>query len=114
MALGHVENTDPRAALKRNDKRDQALLLWRRQGKRAVEHDKAGKNEEHMMSKKVKIELSEDEAEIVIDALESDREGYVEAAKEARGNTRRSEMETFTEAAERISAVMDKVRAALG
>jgi hypothetical protein len=66
------------------------------------------------MAKKVKFELTEDEAEIVIDALESDREGYVEAAKEARGNSRRSEVETFTEAAERITAVMAKVRAALG
>lgn len=66
------------------------------------------------MSQIVNIELSGDEAEIVIDALDADREGYVEAAREARGNSRRSEVETFTQAADRIAAVMEKVRAALG
>lgn len=66
------------------------------------------------MSKTVKIELSEDEAEILIDALESDQEGYAEAAKEARGNGNRADVETFTEASKRIQTVLEKVRTALG
>lgn len=66
------------------------------------------------MPKSITLTLTEDEAEILVDALESDLEGYVEAAKEARGNARRSEVATFTEAADRITAVRDKVRAALG
>ena len=60
-----------------------------------------------------KIDFTEDEAEIVIDALETDLEGYVEAAKDARANRNRADVETFTEASTRISAVLAKVRAAL-
>lgn len=48
------------------------------------------------------VKLTEDEVGILVDALEADMEGYVEAAKEARGNNRRDEVETFTEAAQRI------------
>lgn len=62
------------------------------------------------MPKSVQLTLTEDEAEIIVDALESDLEGYVEAAKEARGNARRAEVATFEEAAGRIRAVRDKVR----
>lgn len=65
------------------------------------------------MSKTIQLKLTEDEAEIIVDALESDLEGYVEAAKEARGNARRAEVATFEEAAGRIMAVRDKVRALL-
>lgn len=64
--------------------------------------------------KTITLTLTEDEAEILIDALESDLEGYLESAKEARGNNRRAEVQTFTEAAERITAVRDKVQTALG
>ena len=53
----------------------------------------------------VSIKLTQDELEILVDALESDMEGYVEAAKEARGNTRRDEVATYTEAAQRILAL---------
>lgn len=63
------------------------------------------------MSKTHKIALTEDEIEILVDALEADMEGYVEAAKEARGNTRREEVKTFTEAAERIQAMLTKLQA---
>ena len=66
------------------------------------------------MTKKLSIELTEDEAEIVIDALESDMEGYVEAAKDARANRKQSDVTTFTEASDRIAAVLKKVQAALG
>lgn len=61
----------------------------------------------------LKLTLTEDEVEILVDALEADMEGYVEAAKEARGNTRREEMKTFTEAAERIGALLKRVQALL-
>ncbi|HKX78208.1 MAG TPA: hypothetical protein VJM34_06805 [Novosphingobium sp.] len=65
------------------------------------------------MSKTHKITLSEDELEILVDALDADKEGYVEAAKEARGNNRRAEVATFTEAAERIEAVRGRLQALL-
>lgn len=48
------------------------------------------------------VKLTEDEVGILVDALEADMDGYVEAAKEARGNNRREDVETFTEAAQRI------------
>lgn len=63
------------------------------------------------MSKTISLKLTEDELEILSDALEADMEGYVEAAKEARGNNRRDEVATFTEAAQRIQAVLTKVQA---
>lgn len=62
------------------------------------------------MAKTVTLKLSADELEILSDALEADLEGYVEAAKEARGNNRREEVATFTEAAQRIQAVLTKVQ----
>jgi hypothetical protein len=62
------------------------------------------------MPKTITLKLTEDEAEIIVDALETDLEGYVEAAKDARANGKRSDVETFTEAAERITKVRDSVR----
>lgn len=56
------------------------------------------------------LKLTSDEAEILVDALEADMEGYLEAAKEARGNNRREEVATFTEAANRINAMLERVR----
>lgn len=66
------------------------------------------------MANPISISLTPDEAEIIIDALEADMEGYLESAKESRGNARRSEAATFAEAAERIGQVLAKVRAAAG
>jgi hypothetical protein len=63
------------------------------------------------MAAKLKLELTPDEAEIMVDALEADMEGYLESAKEARGNNRRAEVATFTEAAERIQALLTRVQA---
>ena len=57
------------------------------------------------MADTVSIDLTQDELEMLVDGLESDMEGYVEAAKEARGNTRRDEVATYTEAAQRILAL---------
>ena len=62
------------------------------------------------MSKTIDLKLTEEEVEMLIDALEVDQEGYVEAAKEARGNNNREDVATFTEAAERITALMAKLR----
>ena len=63
------------------------------------------------MSKTIALKLTEEEVEMLIDALEVDQDGYVEAAKEARGNNNREDVKTFTEAGERISALMTKLRA---
>lgn len=66
------------------------------------------------MSGAIKLTLTEDEVEILIDALEVDLEGYVEAAKEARGNNNRADVATFTEAAERIQTLMTRLRDLVG
>lgn len=63
------------------------------------------------MSKSIALKLSEEEIEMLVDALEVDLEGYLEAAKEARGNNNREDVKTFTEAGERISTLMGKLRA---
>lgn len=63
------------------------------------------------MADTVSIKLTQDELEILVDALESDMEGYVEAAKEARGNNNRADVQTFTEAGTRIQALMAKLQA---
>lgn len=62
------------------------------------------------MADTVSIQLNQDELEILVDALEADMEGYVEAAKEARGNTRRDEVATYTEAATRIQTLLTKLQ----
>ena len=66
------------------------------------------------MSGAIKLTLTEDEVELLIDALEVDLEGYVEAAKEARGNNNRADVTTFTEAAERIQKMMARLRELVG
>jgi hypothetical protein len=58
----------------------------------------------------ITLTLTEDEAEILIDALEADMEGYLESAKEARGNNNRADVKTFSEAAERIQALLNRIR----
>jgi len=62
------------------------------------------------MADSVTIKLTQDELEMLVDALEADMEGYVEAAKEARGNTRRDEVATYTEAANRIQALLGRLQ----
>jgi hypothetical protein len=62
------------------------------------------------MNETVQLSLTADEVEILVDALEADMEGYVEAAKEARGNNNRADVETFTEAATRIQKLMTKLQ----
>ena len=62
------------------------------------------------MSKAIPVKLTTDEIEMLVDALEVDLDGYVEAAKEARGNDRRDDVATFTEAATRIQALKAKLQ----
>ena len=62
------------------------------------------------MTKPIAVKLTADEIEMIVDALEVDLEGYVEAAKEARGNNNREDVKTFTEAAERIQALTVKLQ----
>ena len=62
------------------------------------------------MSKTIDLKLTEEEVKMLIDALEVDQEGYIEAAKEARGNNNREDVATFTEAGERIAALMARLR----
>lgn len=62
------------------------------------------------MTKAITLSLTLDEIEMLVDALEVDLEGYVESAKEARGNGNREDVTTFTEAATRIQALMTKLQ----
>ena len=65
------------------------------------------------MAKSITLKLSEDEAEIIVDALDADLEGYTDATKDARANGNRADVATFAEAAARITAVRDRLRALL-
>lgn len=58
----------------------------------------------------VTLNLTTDEIEMLVDALEVDLEGYAEAAKEARMNNSREDIVTFTEAATRIQVLIEKLR----
>ncbi len=62
------------------------------------------------MAESIELKLTSDEAAIIVDALDTDLEGYVEAAKDARANGNRADVATFTEAADRIRAVREKVQ----
>ena len=66
------------------------------------------------MSDTITLKLTVDEAEMLIDALEADYEGYVDATKEARGNNNRDDVKTFSEAATRIQQLMAKIQALIG
>jgi hypothetical protein len=65
------------------------------------------------MAKSITLKLTEDEGEIIVDALDTDLEGYNDAAKDARANGNRADVATFAEAAARITAVRDRIRAML-
>ncbi len=66
------------------------------------------------MAGALEIKLTSDEAEIIVDALDTDLEGYVDAANDARANGNRADVATFTEAANRIRAVKDKLQKIIG
>ena len=63
------------------------------------------------MTATIKLALTGEEIEMLVDALEADMEGYVDAAKEARGNNNRADVQTFAEAGTRIQALMAKLQA---
>jgi hypothetical protein len=65
------------------------------------------------INKPIALTFTEDEAEIIGDALETDLEGYEEYAKDARANGNRADVATFAEAATRIKAVRDRLRKAI-
>ena len=58
----------------------------------------------------ITLKFTQDELEMLVDALEVDLEGYAEAAKEARMSNSREDIVTFTEAATRVQVLMDKLR----
>lgn len=62
------------------------------------------------MANPINLTLTADEAEIVIDALEADLEDYLESAQEARDQKNRQDAEGFTEAAERVEALLATLR----
>lgn len=66
------------------------------------------------MGKNFDFTFTEDEAEILIDALDADMEGYEDSVRDARANGNRADVATFTDAAARIKAVRDKIRATIG
>lgn len=58
----------------------------------------------------ISLNFTQDELEMLVDALEVDLEGYAEAAKEARLSNNREDIVTFTEAATRIQVLIEKLR----
>jgi hypothetical protein len=66
------------------------------------------------MSNTIILKLTEDEAAIIGDALETDAESYDDSIKDARANGQRADVVTFTEARDRIRAVLVKVRELVG
>lgn len=56
------------------------------------------------------LTLTNDEIEMLVDALEVDLEGYAEAAKEARMSNNREDIVTFTEAATRVQVLKDRLQ----
>lgn len=66
------------------------------------------------MADKITLTFTEDEAEMIVDALEADMEGYIEAAKEAAGSGNKADVETFSEAAERIQTLLSRIQPLVG
>jgi Xaa-Pro aminopeptidase len=62
------------------------------------------------MTDSISLTLSPDEVEMLVDALEADLEGYVEAAKEAREDGNKEDLETFAEAATRIQGLLTRLQ----
>ncbi len=62
------------------------------------------------MADSVTLTFSNDELEMLVDALEVDLEGYAEAAKEARMSNNREDIVTFSEAATRVQVLIERLR----
>ena len=63
---------------------------------------------------KFDFSFTQDEAEILVDALDADMEGYEDSIRDARANGNRGDVATFTEARDRIRAVRDRIRSVIG
>ena len=63
------------------------------------------------MSDSITLTLTEDEAEIVLSALEDDAESYVDAAREAFAEGDKINGKTFGEAADRIKLLVMRLKA---
>jgi DNA polymerase III delta prime subunit len=66
------------------------------------------------MADNINLTLNEDEAEMIVDALEADMEGYIEAAKEAADSGNKADVDTFSEAAERIQGLISRIQPLVG
>ena len=66
------------------------------------------------MPKSITITLTEDEAEMLIDALETDAESYADSAASARKEGDTTSLTAFREAAARIAKLRDRLRAEVG
>lgn len=58
----------------------------------------------------IELTLTPDEAGIVVDALEADLDDYLEDVKEARAENNLEDAATFSEAADRIRALLAKLQ----
>jgi hypothetical protein len=66
------------------------------------------------LPKSITITLTEDEAEMILDALETDSESYTESAAAARKEGDTNALTTFREAAARIAKLRDRLQQAIG
>lgn len=66
------------------------------------------------MADTITLNLTGDEIEMLVDALEVDLEGYTQAAQEARMQNNREDLTTFNEASTRIQVLKDKLEALIG
>lgn len=62
----------------------------------------------------ITLTLTEDEADIVLSALEDDRENYLESARAAFAEGDKAAGQAFGEAGDRIKLVLEKVKALVG
>lgn len=62
----------------------------------------------------ITLTLDEDEADIVLSALEEDRDNYLESARASYADGDKASGQAFGEAADRIKLVIEKVKKLVG
>ncbi|WP_225205974.1 hypothetical protein [Novosphingobium huizhouense] len=62
------------------------------------------------MAETFTLTVTSDELELLVDALEADLEGYVEAAQEARGSGSGGDVEMFKDAALNIQKLLSRLQ----
>ena len=62
------------------------------------------------MAETFTLTVTSDELEILVDALEADLEGYVEAAQDARGSGAGGDVEMFKDAALNIQKLLSRLQ----